>query len=274
MTRSVDMENPTTANDVEKKDTSDSLQEISLEDSLVGKLEEMTKEIEEESVSEITEAEEEAPREQGVSGGYEEEPTQSASGEKTSLGGLLGNKEIEEAATLAATVTREAAAAAQEGLLKASNEAKSFFGALWSSFEAPNASGGEQEKEASASIDIRERFSIQNDSEKILESFRCKLIQQYVASNNSFTKPKSIGFSGMFHILDSHVVFEFDNISNGKPVVVSDEDIRDFLEEEAGVIVMTLRGSRTFVVGHFAYGSIELESAMNLLRRKLRKDST
>jgi hypothetical protein len=277
MTGFTDKESATATLEVEKKDTSDSLQEISLEDSLAEKLEHMSREIEgaeeeEDEVSEIMEAEHpEPPSEEGALEEQKEQPTQSSTGTQPALGSLLGNKEIEEAATLAATVTREAAAVAQEGFLKASNEAKSFFGALWSSFEAPNSSTG-RGNEPSTSIDIRERFSIPEESENILESFRCKLVQQYVASNNSFTKPKSIGFSGMFHILKNYVVFEFDNVSNGKPVVVADKDIRDVAEEDA-VIVLTLSGGRTFVVGHFTHGAMEVESGMNLLRKKLDKDS-
>lgn len=270
------LENPK-AEGVGTTETTDSLQEVSLNDSLVGKIEHMTNDPkeqvddDEEFDSEITEAEPDEPVGGLATEGQRVKKVPTTTDDPTSLkvGGLLGNKEIEEAAMLAATVTREAAAAAQEGLLKASNEAKSFFGALWSSFDGPADS---RESEPPSTIDVKERFSIDDASEKILESFRCKLIQQYVSSNNSFTKPKSIGFSGMFHILDNYISFEFDNMSNGKPVVVPDKDIREFRRESDGVILIDLRGSRTFVVGHFTYGAMEVESAMNLLGRKKKKD--
>lgn len=252
----------------------DSLQEVPLEDSLVENLEQMARDVseEEEIVSEITEVEENEPIQTGeatVEGGHKEQRA-STPAEATSLGvgSLIHNKEFEEAATLAAAVTREAAAAAQESFLKASSEAKNFFGALWGSLDTPGASSTrDKESKSYGSIDIQKRFSIEDESEKILESFRCKLIQQYVASNNSFTKPKSIGFSGIFHILDNYVAFEFDNLSNGKPVVIPDKDIKQFKESD-GVIVLSLTGTRTFVVGHFTYGVMEVESAMNLLHRK------
>lgn len=184
-------------------------------------------------------------------------------------------REFEEAAAVAAAVTREAAAAAQEKLLRASNEVKGFFGSLWGSMDDP-ASGLKSRQALSAaasSQDMKERFGIDDEDEKILESFRCKLIQQYVASNNSFTPPKTIGFSGHLHIASNYVIFEFDNRSNGKPVVIPVADVNNVQQNEEeqreGVIVMNLKGGRSLICGQFSFPKLEIESAMLLLGRKI-----
>lgn len=184
-------------------------------------------------------------------------------------------REFEEAAAVAAAVTREAAAAAQEKLLRASNEVKGFFGSLWGSMDdSVDASKSRQAVSAAASSqDMKERFGIEDEDEKILESFRCKLIQQYVASNNSFTPPKTIGFSGQLHIASNYVIFEFDNRSNGKPVVIPVADVNNVQQNEEeqreGVIVMNLKGGRTLICGQFSFPKLEIESALLLLGRKI-----
>jgi hypothetical protein len=173
-------------------------------------------------------------------------------------------KEFEEAAAVAAAVTREAAAVAQEKLLKASNDFKGFFQefkslSLWNIDEkSPGKSSDE--------IDIKERFGIDSTTEKILESFRCKLIQQYVATYNTFTPPKKIGYSGQLHILTNHIAFEFD--STIKSVVIPVKDLQNVKQEGGEVIVMGLSGSRELVVGQFAYPQLEIESAMALLESR------
>lgn len=184
-------------------------------------------------------------------------------------------REFEEAAAVAAAVTREAAAAAQEKLLRASNEVKGFFGSLWGSMDdSVGVSKSRQAASAAASSqDMKERFGIEDEEEKILESFRCKLIQQYVASNNSFTPPKTIGFSGQLHIASNYVIFEFDNRSNGKPVVIPVADVNNVQQNEEeqreGVIVMNLKGGRTLICGQFSFPKLEIESALLLLGRKI-----
>lgn len=184
-------------------------------------------------------------------------------------------KEFEEAAAVAAAVTREAAAAAQEKLVRASNEVKGFFGSLWGSLDdSPGVWKSRQGMSSAAtSQDMKERFGIDDEDEKILESFRCKMIQQYVASNNSFTPPKTIGFSGQLHIASNHVIFEFDNRSNGKPVVIPVADVNTVQQNDEeqleGVLVMNLKGSRTLVCGQFSFPKLEIESALLLLGRKI-----
>ena len=173
-------------------------------------------------------------------------------------------KEFEEAAAVAAAVTREAAAVAQEKLLKASNDFKGFFQdfkslSLWNIDE-------KSPGKASDDIDIKERFGIDSATEKILESFRCKLIQQYMATYNTFTPPKKLGFGGLLHIMTNHIVFEFD--STIKSIVISLKDIQNVKQESGEVIVMGLSGSRELIVGQFAYPQLEIESALALLESK------
>lgn len=169
-------------------------------------------------------------------------------------------REFEEAAAVAAAVTKEAAAAAQQKLMKASKEMRGFVSSLWSSFDGPP----RQNEEKDAMQEIKEKLGLDED-ENILESFRCKLIQQYVPSNNAFTQPKSIGFAGQLHIASAHIGFELDSGSSS-PICVSKNEMKGVKQEDM-CIVVTLSGGRSLIFGHFSFPRLEVESACTLLNK-------
>lgn len=169
-------------------------------------------------------------------------------------------REFEEAAAVAAAVTKEAAAAAQQKLMKASKEMRGFVSSLWSSFDGPP----KQHEEKDAMQEIKEKLGLDED-ENILESFRCKLIQQYVPSNNAFTQPKSIGFAGQLHIASGHIGFELDSGSSS-PICVSKNEMKGVKQEDM-CIVVTLSGGRSLIFGHFSFPRLEVESACTLLNK-------
>ena len=169
-------------------------------------------------------------------------------------------REFEEAAAVAAAVTKEAAAAAQQKLMKASKEMRGFVSSLWSSFDGPP----KQHEEKDAMQEIKEKLGLDED-ENILESFRCKLIQQYVPSNNAFTLPKSIGFAGQLHIASAHIGFELDSGSSS-PICVSKNEMKGVKQEDM-CIVVTLSGGRSLIFGHFSFPRLEVESACTLLNK-------
>lgn len=177
--------------------------------------------------------------------------------------------EVKEAAVMAATVTREAAADVAKELSKISNQAQSIFRNVWQQFDPLAGSGKGQAGGDSDGMDVTQRFGISNEAEKVLESFRCTLIQTYAPSDNTFTPIKAIGFTGCFHILDAHIAFEFDNVaSNGKPIVIPLAEVDKVERDPAngGSLVCRLVGGRIFVVGRFLNGTLELDSAELLLR--------
>jgi len=170
---------------------------------------------------------------------------------------------------MAATVTREAAADVAKELSKISNQAQSIFRNVWQQFDPLAGSGKGQAGGDSDGMDVTQRFGISNEAEKVLESFRCTLIQTYAPSDNTFTPIKAIGFTGCFHILDAHIAFEFDNVaSNGKPIVIPLAEVDKVERDPAngGSLVCRLVGGRIFVVGRFLNGTLELDSAELLLR--------
>ena len=177
--------------------------------------------------------------------------------------------EVKEAASMAAAVTREAAADVAKEFSKISNQAQSFFSNMWQQFDPLAANG--QTGGGPEAIDVKQRFGILSETEKLLESFRCTLIQTYAPSDNTFTPIKAIGFTGCFHILDSNVAFEFDNVaSNGKPIVIPLSEVSEVERDPAngGSLVCRLVGGRTFCVGRFVHGALELDSAEQLLRSR------
>eukprot|EP00890_Picochlorum_soloecismus_P002845 jgi/Picsp_1/3561/NSC_06398-R1_expressed protein [Chlorella variabilis] len=169
-------------------------------------------------------------------------------------------REFEEAAAVAAAVTKEAAVAAQQKLMKASKEMRGFMSSLWSSFDGPL----KQNEEKDVMHEIKEKLGLDED-ENILESFRCKLIQHYMPSNNAFTQPKSIGFAGQLHIASAHIGFELDSGSSS-PICVSRNEIKGVTQEEMCIIV-TLSGGRSLIFGHFSFPRLEVESAFTLLNK-------
>ena len=177
--------------------------------------------------------------------------------------------EVKEAAAMAATVTREAAADVAKEFSKISNQAQSLFRNMWQQFDPLAGSGNQRGGGEPDGMDVKQRFGISNETEKLLESFRCTLIQTYAPSDNTFTPIKAIGFTGCFHILDAHIAFEFDNVaSNGKPIVIPLAEV-DKVERDAangGSLVCRLVGGRMFVVGRFLNGTLELDSAELLLQ--------
>lgn len=169
-------------------------------------------------------------------------------------------REFEEAAAVAAAVTKEAATAAQQKLMKASKEMRGFVSSLWSSFDGPL----KQDEDKDVMQEIKEKLGLGED-ENILESFRCKLIQQYMPSNNAFTQPKSIGFGGQLHIASAHIGFELDSGSSS-PICVPRQEIKGVKQEDM-CIVVTLSGGRSLIFGHFSFPRLEVESACTLLNK-------
>ena len=102
--------------------------------------------------------------------------------------------EVKEAAAMAATVTREAAADVAKEFTKISSQAQSFLSNMWSQFDPLAAQSG-QPAGNREEIDVSERFGLVGQ-EKVLESFRCTLIQTYAPADNTFTPIKAIGFTG------------------------------------------------------------------------------
>lgn len=177
--------------------------------------------------------------------------------------------EVKEAAAMAATVTREAAADVAKEFSKISNQAQSLFRNMWQQFDPLAGSGNGQTGAQADGMDVKRRFGISSETEKVLESFRCTLIQTYAPSDNTFTPIKAIGFTGCFHILDSHIAFEFDNVaSNGKPIVIPLAEVDKVERDPAngGSLVCRLVGGRLLCVGRFVHGALELDSAELLLR--------
>lgn len=101
--------------------------------------------------------------------------------------------EVKEAAAMAATVTREAAADVAKEFTKISSQAQSFLSNMWSQFDPLAAQSG-QPAGNREEIDVSERFGLVGP-EKVLESFRCTLIQTYAPADNTFTPMKAIGFT-------------------------------------------------------------------------------
>ena len=170
---------------------------------------------------------------------------------------------------MAATVTREAAADVAKEFSKISNQAQSLFRNMWQQFDPLAGSSNAHSGGNPDDMDVKQRFGISSETEKVLESFRCTLIQTYTPSDNTFTPIKAIGFTGTFHILDSHIAFEFDNVaSNGKPIVIPLAEVDKVERDPAngGSLVCRLVGGRTFCVGRFVHGALELDSAELLLQ--------
>ena len=94
---------------------------------------------------------------------------------------------------MAATVTREAAADVAKEFTKISSQAQSFLSNMWSQFDPLAAQSG-QPAGNREEIDVSERFGLVGQ-EKVLESFRCTLIQTYAPADNTFTPIKAIGFT-------------------------------------------------------------------------------
>lgn len=170
-------------------------------------------------------------------------------------------KELEEAAAVAKETAAAVAKEASQRLKGAAAEAKAFMSSFWSVFEDPSPSGSTPEQ---TDDEMRRRLQL-DDDEAILETFRCKLIQTYTPSNNDFTGPKSIGFSGQLHIASAHVCFELDGAGGGAaPISIPREMLQSFSREEEGIEIK-LKGGQSLVLGQFSLPKLEVESAVALL---------
>lgn len=169
--------------------------------------------------------------------------------------------ELEEAAAVAAAATAEAAAAAKQKIMQGAAGAKAFMSSLWSAFDDPSTTAA---KELESEKALRERLGLE-DNEAILEVFRCKLIQTYSPSNNDFTPPKNIAFSGLLHVASGHICFELDGSGGaGAPVSIPRADVKGVMRE-GDALRVTLSGDRELVVGAFSLPKLEVESAFTLL---------
>lgn len=170
-------------------------------------------------------------------------------------------RELEEAAAVAAAATAEAAAAAKQKILQGAAGAKAFMSSLWSAFDDPSTTAAKEHESEKA---LRERLGLDED-EAILEVFRCKLIQTYSPSNNDFTPPKNIAFSGLLHVASGHICFELDGAGGaGTPVSVPKADVKGVLRE-GDALRVALSGDRELVIGAFSLPKLEVESAFTLL---------
>lgn len=185
-------------------------------------------------------------------------------------------RELEEAAAVAAAAaagaaahTKEAAKQATDKIIKGAAEARkeitSLVSTLWAAFDSPAESRSKQHGSAE---DLRARLGLA-EGEAILETFRCKLIQQYAPVGNSFTPAKNIAFSGQLHIATASVSFELDGAGGAaaRPVHVPASNIAEFVRE-GDAIVVKLNGpgeAKSFVLGQFALPKLEVDSALALL---------
>lgn len=170
-------------------------------------------------------------------------------------------REFEEAAAMAATMTKEAAAVASENLMKLSQGAKAFLmnsSSWWGG-------GGEGQGQQPHSIEeLHKRLGLA-ENDVVLESFKCKLLQQYLPSNNSFTGSKTIGFSCQLHIASKVIAIELD--SSATPIVIHATEIQKVFEKDRETIVLELSGGRSVYIGHFSFPHLEVESAVALLKK-------
>lgn len=201
----------------------------------------------------------------------EAQPSTSSGSRRQPIKQVTIPDEVKEAASMAAAVTREAAADVAKEFNKIQNQAQTFFTNMWHQFDplASTQANGQASKQDE--IDVKERFGLEG-SEKALESFRCTLIQTYAPSDNTFTPIKAIGFTGAFTVLQNNIAFEFDNPANGKAIVIPLSEVNKIERDPAngGSLVCRLVGGRTFCVGRFLHGGLELDSAEHLLNDRLR----
>lgn len=170
-------------------------------------------------------------------------------------------KELEEAAAVVAAASKEAAHIAQQKLMKGAAEAKAFVSSLWSVFDDSTPKSTPQQTDE----EFKKRLGLDAD-EPILETFRCKMLQKYNPTNNSFTPQKIISFSGQLHIAGSHVCFELDGSVSGKPISLKKEEIVSFDVVDKSAIEITLVEGRSLIVGQFSF-QMELDSAALLLEK-------
>jgi len=67
------------------------------------------------------------------------------------------------------------------------------------------------------------------------------------------------------------LAFEFDNPTNGKAIVIPLSEITKMERDAAngGSLACRWTGGRSFAIGRFVHGTLELDSAENLLRLRL-----
>jgi hypothetical protein len=179
-------------------------------------------------------------------------------------------RELEEAAAAAAASTKEAAQQATQKLMKGAAEAKkelsSFMTSIWSAFDAPGAAAA---KQAGSEDELRARLGL-GEGEAVLESFRCKLIQQYDPVGNAFTPRKSIAFAGQLYITSACACFQLDAPGGGAappPVIkVPAAQIEGFAKEGDAIrLQLGGGGGAAMVLGGFALPKLEVDSALALL---------
>ena len=213
-----------------------------------------------ELIDEITPADEEDAH--LIAGDYSKPAAPSSGNSPSGRGGMDPVvRELEEAAAVAAAATAEAAAAAKQKIMQGAAGAKAFMSSLWSAFDDPSSTASREHESEQA---LRQRLGL-GDDEAILEVFRCKLIQTYSPSNNDFTPPKNIAFTGLLHVASGHVCFELDGAGGvGTPVSVPKADLKAVVRE-GDALRVALSGDRELVIGAFSLPKLEVESAFALL---------
>lgn len=172
-------------------------------------------------------------------------------------------RELEEAAAVAAAAAAEAAAATKQKFLQGAAGAKAFMSSFWSAFDDPSTTAAKDEQ---SELALRQRLGLL-ENEAILEVFRCKIIQSYSPTNNSFTGPKNIAFSGQLHVATGHVCFELDGAggASAEPISIPKNQIIGVVRE-GDALRIGLSEGRELIVGAFSLPRLEVESALTLLQ--------
>lgn len=172
-------------------------------------------------------------------------------------------RELEEAAAVAAAAASEAAAATKQKFLEGADKAKAFMTSFWSAFDDPTTSAAKEQQSEAA---LRQRLGLQ-ETEAILEVFRCKLIQSYSPSKNDFTGPKNIAFSGQLHVATEHVCFELDGAggASAAPISIPRKELKG-VHREGDALRIELLDNRELIVGAFSLPRLEVESALTLIQ--------
>ncbi|GAX73145.1 hypothetical protein CEUSTIGMA_g598.t1 [Chlamydomonas eustigma] len=163
------------------------------------------------------------------------------------LGGTGGEMDLKAIEAQATKVAKDVQNAALEMSNKLSAGFKSALGSLgtdssnltkitgglaswWGSLDpAPQPKRNEMQERVQASskatTEIQDLFGLTAE-ENLVETFKCKLIQTYACSHNSFTPAIQMAFQGTLYITDAHTCFSVEERNRKVPFKISHADIK------------------------------------------------
>lgn len=136
------------------------------------------------------------------------------------------------------------------------------------------------------SSEVQQLFGL-SDTEQLVESFKCKLLQTYACSHNSYTPAIQMAFQGTLHVTDGHVCFGVEERGKQLPIKVALRSVQaasrqlpaakggsDLLRLELRAGEGAAAAAGKFVVfKDFEHGGSALDSALALIEHLTAPDS-